>query len=135
MPVAIKTALAGSVLPSGSRRSFYVLSSQTLELVRFLFVRSRTWSAKWHRSRAGHEAPRSAMQAITEPVPWACCACADRKFIGQRNGNHHQPPRGLLSCSMMSSTLKLDGFWRGGNSAKVPMNFATSAWVGTARKA
>jgi hypothetical protein len=46
-----------------------------------------------------------------------------------------QPPCGLFSCSMIWSTLKLDGFCRGGKSRNVAMNCETTACVGTTRKA
>jgi hypothetical protein len=46
-----------------------------------------------------------------------------------------QPPVGLFSTSLMSSTLKLDGLCRGGKSLKVAMNWLTTAWVGTTRNA
>ena len=36
----------------------------------------------------------------------------------------YQPPCGFCNCSMIWSTLKLDGFWRGGNSLKVSTKFA-----------
>ena len=38
-----------------------------------------------------------------------------------------QPPVGFFSASMMSSTLKLDGFCRGGKSLKVATNWPTMA--------
>src|SRR5262245_10145739 len=46
-----------------------------------------------------------------------------------------QPPVGFFSASMMSSTLKLDGLWRGGKSLKVATNWPTMACVGTTRNA
>ena len=38
---------------------------------------------------------------------------------------------GFCSCSMIWSTLKLDGFCRGGNSLKVATNSPTNACIGT----
>src|SRR5262245_46064361 len=38
-----------------------------------------------------------------------------------------QPPVGFFSASMMSSTLKLDGFCRGGQALKVATNWPTMA--------
>jgi len=46
-----------------------------------------------------------------------------------------QPPCALDIEARTSSTLKLEGFWRGGKSLKVSMNCATNAWAGTIRNA
>jgi hypothetical protein len=75
-----------------------------------------------------------AMSALP-PKADVCSAQAYVRFGPIADIARLQLPCGFCSCSMIWSTLKLDGFCRTGNSLKVATNCATSPCTGTTMNA
>ena len=58
---------------------------------------------------------------------FTCCRTLGNRT---RTRDSHAALGAVIRC-ITSSRLKLDGFWRGGNSLKLDNHCATSAWAGT----
>src|SRR5262249_53370501 len=79
---------------------------------------------KWRTSNMCHDVPPCGSSEICRP-----------NFFDRLHNAFLQPPCALDICSRTWSTLKLEGFCRGGKSLNVSTNCCTSAWAGTTRKA